>query len=183
MVRAGGVCASGAPGGGVRSVPHGGAHQHQDGGRFDSGYEELSRVPTRARDGPGPVLGVPLVSQPDTGKGPGTPAGARVDGERAMKFFGETDVGLQRSNNEDAWMVLGGLGAAILADGMGGENCGEVGSAVTVETVAEYLRAPEADWGQLRVRVWPEADVGRRRPFDAVGKMADKPSSRGPVVA
>jgi protein phosphatase len=61
-----------------------------------------------------------------------------------MKFFGATDVGLKRSNNEDAWMVLGELGAAILADGMGGENCGEVGSAVTVETVAEYLRAPEA---------------------------------------
>jgi protein phosphatase len=61
-----------------------------------------------------------------------------------MKFFGATDVGLKRSNNEDAWMVLGELGAAILADGMGGENCGEVGSAVTVETVAEYLRSPEA---------------------------------------
>ena len=39
------------------------------------------------------------------------------------------------------------------------------------------------DWGQLRVRVWPEADVGRRRPFDAVGKMADKPSSRGSAPA
>jgi serine/threonine protein phosphatase PrpC len=61
-----------------------------------------------------------------------------------MKFFGATDVGRQRANNEDAWVVLGELGAAILADGMGGENCGEVGSAVTVETVAEYLRAPEA---------------------------------------
>ncbi len=27
---------------------------------------------------------------------------------------------------------------------MGGENCGEVGSAITVETVTEYLKAPEA---------------------------------------
>jgi serine/threonine protein phosphatase PrpC len=36
------------------------------------------------------------------------------------------------------------LSAAILADGMGGENCGEVGSAITVETIAHYLRAPES---------------------------------------
>jgi len=61
-----------------------------------------------------------------------------------MKFFGATDVGLTRSNNEDAWNVLSELNAAILADGMGGESCGEVGSAVTMETVAEYLRSPEA---------------------------------------
>ena len=36
----------------------------------------------------------------------------------------------------------GSLNAAILADGMGGENCGEVGSAVTVETIADYLQNP-----------------------------------------
>ena len=26
---------------------------------------------------------------------------------------------------------------------MGGENCGEVGSAITIQSVAEYLRGPE----------------------------------------
>ena len=40
-------------------------------------------------------------------------------------------------------MVDGALNAAILADGMGGENCGEVGSAITVETIVKYLRSPE----------------------------------------
>ena len=35
------------------------------------------------------------------------------------------------------------LRAAILADGMGGQNCGEVGSAITIQTVGEYLAAPE----------------------------------------
>ena len=61
-----------------------------------------------------------------------------------MKFFGASDAGRKRSNNEDAWAVQPEFQAAILADGMGGANCGEVGSAVTVETVVEYLRAPEA---------------------------------------
>src|ERR1035441_7982371 len=35
------------------------------------------------------------------------------------------------------------------------------------------------DRGQLRLRLWPGADVGKPRPLDAVGEMADKPSSRG----
>ncbi|HEY2011946.1 MAG TPA: protein phosphatase 2C domain-containing protein [Bryobacteraceae bacterium] len=60
-----------------------------------------------------------------------------------MKWFGASDVGRRRGNNEDAWQVEGALNAAILADGMGGENCGEVGSAITVETIADYLRKPE----------------------------------------
>jgi serine/threonine protein phosphatase PrpC len=60
-----------------------------------------------------------------------------------MKWFGATDTGRKRSNNEDAFCVEEALQAAILADGMGGENCGEVGSAVTVETICEYLRNPE----------------------------------------
>ena len=59
--------------------------------------------------------------------------------------WGGSDAGLARENNEDAWSVDESLQAAILADGMGGENCGEVGSAVTIETVAEYLKAPDPD--------------------------------------
>ena len=60
-----------------------------------------------------------------------------------MKWFGATDTGRRRTNNEDAWLVVESLNAAILADGMGGENCGEVGSAVTVQSIADYLKTPE----------------------------------------
>ena len=59
--------------------------------------------------------------------------------------WGATDIGRLRENNEDAWSIEESLNAAILADGMGGENCGEVGSAVTVETVRAYLRSPDPD--------------------------------------
>ena len=58
-------------------------------------------------------------------------------------WWGATDPGRRRENNEDCWRVEDSLSAAILADGMGGANCGEVGSALTVEGVVEYLQAPE----------------------------------------
>lgn len=61
-----------------------------------------------------------------------------------IEYWGGTDTGRRRLNNEDAWLVDETLDAAILADGVGGASCGEVGSAVTIQTVAEYLRAPEA---------------------------------------
>jgi protein phosphatase len=61
-----------------------------------------------------------------------------------MAWWGATDAGRSRENNEDAWAVEEPLHAAILADGMGGANCGEVGSALTIEGVVEYLRSPEA---------------------------------------
>jgi PPM family protein phosphatase len=60
-----------------------------------------------------------------------------------LEYWGATDSGRSRENNEDAWCVEESLHAAILADGMGGENCGEVGSAITVEAVVDYLRSPE----------------------------------------
>jgi protein phosphatase len=60
-----------------------------------------------------------------------------------LAWWGATDRGKSRENNEDAWQIEDSVHAAILADGMGGANCGEVGSALTVAGVVEYLRGPE----------------------------------------
>jgi protein phosphatase len=60
-----------------------------------------------------------------------------------MLAYGATHPGRRRENNEDAFLIALPLRAAILADGMGGQNCGEVGSAITIQTVGEYLAAPE----------------------------------------
>ena len=73
----------------------------------------------------------------------GTQECVRHQSGDAMKFFGASDPGRQRSNNEDAWTVDAGLQVAILADGMGGASCGEVASAITIQSVLEYLHAPE----------------------------------------
>jgi protein phosphatase len=57
---------------------------------------------------------------------------------------GATHPGHRRENNEDAFLLLPHLRAAILADGMGGQNCGEVGSALTIHGTSTYLADPEA---------------------------------------
>lgn len=52
----------------------------------------------------------------------------------------KTDVGTVRTNNEDAWLADSTLGLYIVADGMGGHECGEVASAIAVETIHETIR-------------------------------------------
>jgi serine/threonine protein phosphatase PrpC len=63
----------------------------------------------------------------------------------SVETFGLTHTGLVRTNNEDALSIESELRVAIVADGMGGENSGEVASAITIETVASYLRNPREE--------------------------------------
>lgn len=62
-----------------------------------------------------------------------------------------TDVGIKRNHNEDCVGITPTFGFAVLADGMGGHNAGEVASAMAVDITTRYLqdrlqRMPE---GQL----------------------------------
>lgn len=61
-----------------------------------------------------------------------------------LQFAAKTDIGLTRSHNEDSVSISPAYGLAILADGMGGYNAGEVASgiasAVVRETLEEQLR-------------------------------------------
>ena len=50
-----------------------------------------------------------------------------------------TDPGMIRSHNEDAIFAHAGLGVAILADGMGGYNAGEVASGLATTRLAEDI--------------------------------------------
>lgn len=54
-------------------------------------------------------------------------------------YSARSDVGLHRENNEDAVRVDAALGLAILADGMGGYNAGEVASAMAVDVIAREM--------------------------------------------
>ncbi|QNP50554.1 protein phosphatase 2C domain-containing protein [Diaphorobacter aerolatus] len=55
------------------------------------------------------------------------------------EFVALTDTGRVRSNNEDAIGVNDATGVAVLADGMGGYNAGEVASSMAVGYVDSHL--------------------------------------------
>ncbi|HEY8024145.1 MAG TPA: Stp1/IreP family PP2C-type Ser/Thr phosphatase [Burkholderiaceae bacterium] len=65
-----------------------------------------------------------------------------------LKIAAKTDTGLVRSHNEDAIAHNHECGLAILADGMGGYNAGEVASAIATSTLKEMTEA------QLQGRSW-----------------------------
>lgn len=59
--------------------------------------------------------------------------------QRVLKFAQLSDTGKVRAHNEDAILVRPDYGCAVLADGMGGYNAGEVASAMTVQIISDYL--------------------------------------------
>ena len=52
---------------------------------------------------------------------------------------GISDPGVQRENNEDAFVTVPEIGLAVLADGMGGHLAGEVASGIAVDIVTRNL--------------------------------------------
>lgn len=60
-----------------------------------------------------------------------------------------TDVGQVRRRNEDEVRILPEAGAAILADGMGGHQAGDVASRLAIEVIAEELAKHEQADEQL----------------------------------
>jgi len=53
--------------------------------------------------------------------------------------YGKSDVGLKRTNNEDAFVVKPEMNLFAVADGMGGAAAGEVASQLFVETALEVF--------------------------------------------
>ncbi len=62
-----------------------------------------------------------------------------------MQVWGNTDSGRVRVNNEDAWLAETSLRVAAVADGMGGEACGEIASALTLQALREAVVSAETD--------------------------------------
>ncbi len=63
---------------------------------------------------------------------------------------GDTNVGMKRAHNEDAFEVIDEENLFLVADGMGGHASGEVASKMALDTLREFFKAtsadPEATW-------------------------------------
>ncbi len=97
-----------------------------------------------------------------------------------MLAYGATHRGRKRENNEDAFHIEEPLAIAILADGMGGESCGEVGSAITVRAVTEYMSAPEP--GLSREEVVKEAIRAANRQVIDAAKLRTECDGMGSTI-
>jgi PPM family protein phosphatase len=58
-----------------------------------------------------------------------------------VRYCALTDRGRVRDNNEDAFVIDEAMGLAVLADGMGGYNAGEVASAMAVSLTQQSMQA------------------------------------------
>ena len=62
-----------------------------------------------------------------------------------LRFAGKSDIGLLRSQNEDAFCIIGGSGATplilVVADGMGGHLAGDIASQTAIAVIRENLAA------------------------------------------
>jgi protein phosphatase len=66
-----------------------------------------------------------------------------------FEFAGATDVGKKRDHNEDSVVILPEHRVAVVCDGMGGHESGEVASGIGVETVKKFFELaadPNATW-------------------------------------
>ena len=78
----------------------------------------------------------------------------------ALQLVGQTDVGRARTNNEDAFTLAPASGLAVLADGMGGYNAGEVAS----NMATSFIRSELGRW--LREASSQASDAEVRRAMD-----------------
>ncbi len=92
-----------------------------------------------------------------------------MDLSQALEIVSRSDAGVVRSHNEDAVYYNPVFGLAILADGMGGYNAGEVASGMVTTLLGSELEksftlnepqklTPD---GQLQARVSVEAEIAR----------------------
>jgi PPM family protein phosphatase len=107
----------------------------------------------------------------------------------------QTDVGRARQNNEDAYKIEASLNLYVLSDGIGGEEQGEVASAIAVETVvghcleaenhhaAPLFVEPRPDISERTNRLASAATLANRKIFDSAASDPERRRMGATIVA
>lgn len=91
-----------------------------------------------------------------------------------IEFFGKTDVGRIRSNNEDTFMINSDAGYCLVADGMGGAAAGEMASQIFAQTASEIFSSSYPSSEQELVdRVQSAFSEANDRILDHVGQYPE----------
>ena len=86
---------------------------------------------------------------------------------------GKSDIGLKRSNNEDAFVARPELGFFLVADGMGGAAAGELASCIFADTALELFSTPGGRTeGETMERVKRAFSLANERILDHVKENA-----------
>ncbi len=94
-----------------------------------------------------------------------------------VRFFGKSDAGLVRENNEDAFLVNPELSFAALADGMGGAAAGELASSFFVGSALEtFAQKGQGAADDCMVLLKASFDLANKRILD---HAAEKPEDKG----
>jgi protein phosphatase len=91
-----------------------------------------------------------------------------------LTAHGVTHRGRVRSTNEDAWLSALDLGLFVVADGMGGQNAGEIASSLAVDAIRSFVaRTRESDAVTWPFGVDPRLSRGANRVLTAL-KLANQ---------
>ena len=74
-----------------------------------------------------------------------------TDLSKAIEMATATHAGMVRAHNEDSINTDASIGLAVLADGMGGYNAGEVASGIAVALISKETRDTVAQVERKRV--------------------------------
>lgn len=87
----------------------------------------------------------------------------------AIVHNARSDIGLKRSHNEDRFLADPALGLYAVCDGMGGEDAGEVASAMAIDAIRTHMEAAAHNRGLALVGPFdPSLSVATNRLASAV---------------
>ncbi len=97
-----------------------------------------------------------------------------------LEMAGHFDTGRRRAHNEDYFRLDAGYGIAIVADGMGGHNAGEVASRMAVDTIYDTISSLDRDAGSAATADANDHPLAMRTAIEQANDLIKRTASNQP---